>query len=386
MGDKPLVTRVETIAFENLQVPPRLPRGVTMPPESAIRIWTDHGVMGEYVGGLSADHDAVASLAPRLLNRDALDREGFYAIGKFWTRQFGRVGHSVIDVALWDLAGKWYRAPVYELLGATKRRLPAYASTTIGDDPSDDRRRNGLSSPEAYADFAVRCMELGYPAFKIHGWLDGDVRREIAVAKAVGDAVGDRMDLMDDVSSRLPTFGAAVKLGRVLDEYDYYWYEDPYADTGISSTGHRRLRELVRTPLLITEHLRSLEPKMDFLVNGGTDFVRVDPDHDGGITGAMKIAHAAEGLGADVELHFCGPAHRHVMTAVRNSNYYEMGLVHPDYQYVSPASSVSHDYRDGLEMVDSDGCVEASDGPGLGVEYDWELIESRRIGGSVWEV
>jgi L-alanine-DL-glutamate epimerase-like enolase superfamily enzyme len=375
---------VETIRFASLQVPARLPLGITLPPDGAIRIFSDHDVVGEYVGGLPSDHDAVSALAPRLLGRDALDREGFYEVGKFWTRQFGRVGHSVIDIALWDLAGKWYEAPVYELLGASKRRLPAYASTTIGDDPDGGDHR-GLGSPEAYADFAVRCRELGYPAFKIHGWLDGDLGREIALASAVGDRVGDRMVLMDDISSRLPTFGAAVKLGRVLDEYGYFWYEDPYADTGISSTGHRRLRERIRTPLLITEHLRTLEPKMDFLVNGGTDFVRADPDHDGGITGAMKIAHAAEGLGADVELHFCGPAHRHVMTAIRNTNYYEMALVHPDYEYVSPASSVSGNYRDGLEAVGPDGCVEASDGSGLGVEYDWELIESRRVGGEVWE-
>jgi L-alanine-DL-glutamate epimerase-like enolase superfamily enzyme len=378
---------VETILFASLQAPDRLPQGITFPPEGAIRIFTDHDVVGEYVGGLPSDHDAVAYLAHRLLGRDALDREGFYEIGKFWTRQFGRVGHSVIDIALWDLAGKWYRAPVYELLGARKRRLPAYASTTIGDDPSGggDRDHRGLSAPDAYADFAERCHEVGYPAFKIHGWLDGDVEREIALARAVGDRVGDRMVLMDDVSSRLPTFGAAVRLGLVLDDYRYFWYEDPFADTGISSTAHRRLRERVRTPLLITEHLRTLEPKIDFLVNGGTDFVRADPDHDGGITGAMKIAHAAEGLGTDVELHFCGPAHRQVMTAIRNTNYYEMGLLHPDYEYVSPASTVAHDYRDGLEAIGADGCVEASDRPGLGVEYHWELIESRRVGGGIWE-
>lgn len=386
MGDKLVVTRVETIQFASLQAPTRLPRGITLPPDGAIRVFTDHGVVGEYVGGLPSDYDAVAYLAPRLLGRDALDREGFYECGKFWTRQFGRVGHSVIDNALWDLAGKWYRAPVYELLGATRRRLPAYASTTIGDDPKGGSSYRALSTPDGYADFAVRCHELGYPAFKIHGWLDGDVQREIALATAVGERVGDRMVLMDDVSSRLPTFGAAVKLGRVLDDYGYFWYEDPFADTGISSTAHRRLRERVRTPLLITEHLRTLEPKMDFLVNGGTDLIRADPDHDGGITGAMKIAHAAEGLGADVELHFCGPAHRHVMTAIRNTNYYEMALLHPEYEYVSAASSVSQNYRDGLDSVGSDGCVEASDEPGLGVEYAWELIESRRVGGGVWEI
>jgi L-alanine-DL-glutamate epimerase-like enolase superfamily enzyme len=192
------------------------------------------------------------------------------------------------------------------------------------------------------------------------------------------------MTLMDDISSALKTLGDALRLGHVLDDYRYFWYEDPYADTGISASGNSRLREKIRTPLLITEHLRSLEPKVDFFLAGGTDLLRADPDFDGGITGAMKIAHAAEGLGTDVELHFCGPAHRHCMTAIRNTNYYEMGLLHPNYDITSPASGVALNYRDGLDSVDANGCVVAPDGPGLGVVYDWELIAARRVGGRKW--
>jgi L-alanine-DL-glutamate epimerase-like enolase superfamily enzyme len=186
------------------------------------------------------------------------------------------------------------------------------------------------------------------------------------------------MALMDDVSSALRTLSDAMRLGHVLDEYRYVWYEDPYADTGISASGNRRLREKLRTPLLITEHLRSLEPKIDFFLAGGTDFIRADPDFDGGITGTMKIANAAEGLGTDVELHFAGPAHRHCMTAIRNTNYYEMGLLHPRFDLTSPASGVS-DYADGLHAIDPDGCVMAPEGPGLGVVYDWDKIRAHTI-------
>jgi len=379
MADQPVITEIETIQFE--WIDPRSGGKVhpSLPHATAIRVATDQGVTGEYVGGWAPDHDAVGYFAHRLLGRSALDRMSAYEMCKHVTRQFGRVGYSVVDVALWDLAGKWFNAPVYRLLGAESRPLPCYASTTIGDDDPD-----GLGSPEAYAEFAERTFGVGYRAFKIHGWLGGDVHKEIAIATAVAERVGDRMTLMDDVSSALRTLGDAMRLGHVLDDYRYFWYEDPYADTGISASGNSHLRAKVRTPLLITEHLRSLEPKVDFFLAGGTDLLRADPDQDGGITGAMKIAHAAEGLGTDVELHFAGPAHRHCMTAIRNSNYYEMGLVHPKYDITSPATGVALNYSDGLEAIDAAGCVVAPDGPGLGVVYDWDLIESRRVGGCTW--
>ncbi len=58
--------------------------------------------------------------------------------------------------------------------------------------------------------------------------------------------------------------------------------------------------------------------------------MRADVDYDGGITGVMKLAHVAEGLlGMDLEIHAPGQAPRHCMSAVRNTNYYELGLVNP---------------------------------------------------------
>lgn len=70
----------------------------------------------------------------------------------------------------------------------------------------------------------------------------------------------------------------------------------------------------------------------DFAANEATDFLRADPEYDAGITGAMKMAHMAEAYGLDVESHAPGPAQRHCIAACRNSNYYEMALVHPHCQ------------------------------------------------------
>ena len=92
----------------------------------------------------------------------------------------------------------------------------------------------------------------------------------------------------------------------------------------------------------------------------------------------MKVAHAAEGMGMDLEIHGGGPAQRHCMAAVRNANYYELGLVHPK----APSSSapIYKNYSDRLDSIDKNGHVPVPDGPGLGVEIDWEFVEKNRTG------
>lgn len=138
-----------------------------------------------------------------------------------------------------------------------------------------------------------------------------------------------RMTVMLDPVCELRTFADTLAVGRACDEAGFLWYEDPMRDGGCSQFAHRKLRQIIKTPLLQTEHVRGLEPKADFIVNDSTDFVRADPEYDLGITGTMKIAHLAEAFGLDVELHAPGPAHRHCMTAIRNTNFYELALVGP---------------------------------------------------------
>ena len=98
-------------------------------------------------------------------------------------------------------------------------------------------------------------------------------------------------------SKRSPT---RSKWGKACDEEDFLWYEDPYRDGGISQHAHRKLRQHLETPILQTEHLRGLEPFTDFAATEATDFLRADPEYDGGITGVMKRARVAEGFGLDV--------------------------------------------------------------------------------------
>lgn len=336
-----------------------------------LRVMTDVGVVGEYVGGSALDYAALPMFVHYLFGKNALERERIYTDVNRALRQVARIGFAPVDIALWDLAGRYHDTPVHRLLGGYKERLPCYASTYHGD-----HQPGGLSSPEAYADFAEQCLELGYPAFKIHGWGRAPIRQEIATVHAVGQRVGDRMDLMLDPACEYMTFADALKVGWACDDERFLWYEDPYRDGGTSQFGHRKLRQLIRTPLLQTEHVRSLEPHIDFVVNEATDFVRGDVGYDG-ITGTMKVAHACEGLGVDIELHGPGPAQRQCMAAIRNTNYYEMGLLHPR-TVPSQLNDVYLDYVDDLTAIDAEGTIPVPQGPGLGVQIDWAWVERHR--------
>ena len=342
----------------------------------AIRIRTDVGITGEYVGGNSPGAAQINTFADFLVGKNPLEREKLWSEIKRALRKYDRMGMGPIDIALWDFAGKYHEAPIHELLGTYRKRLPAYASTYEAD------LNGGLDSPEAFADFAEECYERGYGGFKLHVWESdewGDIDREVETVHAVGDRVGDEMDLMLDPACQYETWADALRVGKACDEHDFFWYEDPYRDAGTSQHGHRRLKDNMDTPILQTEHVRGLELHTDFIANEATDFVRADPEYDAGITGAAKLAHVAEGFGLDIEYHAPGPAQRHLMAATRNSNYYELALVHPDARNPIPPV-YKGDYNDQIDAIDGEGTVPVPDDPGLGVDYDWEFIEENATG------
>lgn len=386
MKGVPVITRIEAYEFEhtlkdvgrdpNFALGPFYEPGSTARRRAvAIRVHTDIGVTGEYVSIAPGVMDQIRMFADYLLGKNALERERFYGEVKAILRKNDKMGLGPVDIALWDLAGKYHEAPIYVLLGGFRTRLPAYASTYHAD-----RTRGALSTPEEFADFAEQCLKMGYRGFKIHSWGNGPIEQEVAVVHAVGKRVGGKMDLMIDPCCAYNTFADALRVGKACDEEAYFWYEDPLKDGGVSHHAHRKLRQLIKTPLLQGEHVHLVESHLDMSLAEATDFVRADPEYDGGITGVMKIAHAAEGIGMDVELHIAGPAQRHCMAAMRNSNYYEMGLVHPRIGNMMPPV-YKDGYSDELDSIDKNGCVPVPTGPGLGVEYDWDTIMKHRTGG-----
>ena len=353
-------------------------------PKFVVTIETDDGLRGSYAPHFGATQHALAQVnqvAPSLIGQDAEKRELIFERLKSVLRHFDKTGIAALDVALWDLAGKKYNASISALLGGYRERLPVYASTTPGQ-----KTPGGLDSIERYADFAEGCNAKGISAFKIHSFFDGDPRNEIGIMTAVRDRVGDKMKLMTDPASSLPSFMAAVEVGRACDDLEFFWYEDPYRDASSSAAAHKRLRDFIKTPMLIAEHIRGFEQKADFVLMGGTDILHIDPELDGGITGTMKLAHFCDALGMEVQLHTAGPMHRHCMSAIPNTHFYELGLVNPDRVWNGLQPPIyADDYGDSVGDVGADGCVPVPTGPGLGVTYDWDKINAWETAAVVFE-
>jgi L-alanine-DL-glutamate epimerase-like enolase superfamily enzyme len=383
------IARVELSRFqfevEGLGLPPHGAAGVGNPiaikggrlkaQRWAVVIETAGGGRGEYVThwiGTPSSFAQATMLAPHLIGRDADAREEIWQELRREVRAYDHMSHGPLDIALWDLAGKRLGISVSALLGGYRKRLPAYASTYHGQD-----EKGGLDTPEAFADYAVACREKGFAGFKIHGWHNGNVARETANILGVRKAVGDDWPLMVDPASQLRTWVDALRVGQACDEANCRWYEDPYRDTGGAIEGHKRLREHLKTPLVVGEHVRGIESKAAFILAGGGDMLHVDPEYDMGITGATKIVHFCQALGLDMQFHACGPAHRAVMSATPNTHFYEMALVGPDMPNVVPPV-YGGGYSDQPDAIGKDGCVAVPDGPGLGVSYDWDFIKRNR--------
>ncbi|MFA9518030.1 enolase C-terminal domain-like protein [Halopenitus sp. H-Gu1] len=344
------------------------PGSVLEPPGFVLTVRTADGLEGHYRGFYFVPPmlAQIRMASSDLLGRDPLEREDIWQ--DLWKgfRHLDHVGMGPIDIALWDLAGKHYGASVSELLGGTDEAVPAYASTFMADDAG------GLDSPAAYADFAEECLDRGYPAFKIHGF--GDPDRDVATCRAVDERVGEEMDLMIDPASEYDTYAETLRVGRALDELDFFWYEDPMADGGESMAMARQLTRDLDTPVLGVEHVRGGPyTRANHLADEALDLARADAHLDGGITGVMKIANVTESFGRDVELHVGGPAHLHCASAIRNTNYYEHGLLHPEgIDWMS-----AQGFAESPETLTPDGTVPIPDGPGLGVEIDWNFVEER---------
>lgn len=340
-----------------------------------VRIRTADGAEGSYIVLWSAPPHAISqvkAMAQSLVGRSVHDREQIWDL---YNRNFAkcdRIGAGAIDIALWDAAGKLAGLSVSQMLGRFRDRLPAYVSTVGGG-----HGLGSLSDPASYRAYADECAVRGVPGFKIHGPSTGAVRDEIATFRATAEGSGGRTDIMTDPGKSLRTLADALALGRVCDEVGAYWWEDPMRDN--SPFAHKILREKVRTPMLLTEFVRGLEMRMTVALDGGTDFLRADPELDMGITGVMKTAHAAESIGLDMEVHASGPAQRHCMAAIRNTNYYELGLLDPSTGNPLHPPVYADDYVEDLTAVGADGCVGLPEGPGLGVTYDWDRLYAAQV-------
>ncbi len=263
----------------------------------------------------------------RMWELDRIEEFPIYALG-------------IVDIALWDLAGKALGVPTYELLGAFRTEIPAYASTST------------FASDEEYLDVVDQCISLGYRAIKLHAW--GDTRRDARLAHAVRNRVGPDRDLMYDGSAGFD-LADAVYLGRALSEAGYKWYEEPIRE--FSVTSYRWLSERVSVPLLVAETSDGAHMNAgDFVISGAATYVRTGVTHKGGLTGALRIAHTADAFRLRVEVAGGGLPNRHLCMAIPNTTYYESLVT---------SNPVRQD-----AAVDGNGLVHATTQPGMGYPDD----------------
>lgn len=345
------------------------------------KIVTDEGAEGFAVGG---DHsyfygahpgeiEAVAK--PLLVGEDPLDRERLW----HWMTQHRGFSEALVgnlDCALWDLLGRLAGVPVAKLMGGARDKVKAYAST----EPN-------LGAPEVYAEHALQCRQRGYQAYKIHAYIFWDPHREeptpgkpafpkedVAVCKAVREAVGDDMVLMLDPWG-VYSYEEAVYVGRELEQLDFYFFEHPMHEVRIEP--YRRLCRELDIPVCGPELAAgSHYSRAEWIVQGASDIGRIDVNF-GGITACWKAVNVYESFGVPCEMHVGGFGNAQILgaTTAETCEFFERGLLSPRIDYDLTPVYLQHP----CDPMDDEGFVRLPQAPGLGFELDWDYIDDNRL-------
>lgn len=325
-----------------------------------VTVETDERVCGNAFLGSSrmgADHFAlglIEFIKPMIMGRNPQD------IGKIWwdmwkmNRFVSTYIIGAIDVSLWDINGKIAKQPIHRLLGTCKERVPAYSSTAYHE------------TKEEYVEEAIQFKERGWTAHKIHP--HGDSKVDIEICQAIREAVGDDMKLILD-SMWSYRYEEALRVGRIIEELNYYWYEDPLVEEDLYN--YVKLRSKLDIPIMSTEYAPGRYYGMaSWITQYATDILRGDVAVTGGITPLVRLCHLAEGFNMNCEIHHGGNslnnvANLHVTMAVPNCEFYE----------VFPCTGANQYGLVEDIVVDNKGFVYAPTKPGLGYDIDWELIE-----------
>jgi L-alanine-DL-glutamate epimerase-like enolase superfamily enzyme len=314
-----------------------------------LRVVTDDGVDGWAL----SDHGHVVADVVRRCLVDAVEGEDPLLKERLWRRvwdvdraeELPIYALGLLDVALWDITGKVAGMPLYRLLGGARDHCPAYASTATWPTVADYLRR------------AEQCVALGFRAIKLHAWGDADADARLALA--LREHLGSDVVLMYDGSARF-RYDEALRLGRVLEEARFLWYEEPMVEFNIWQ--YARLCRDLDVPVLVPETADGAHHNAaDFIAHDATDVLRTSAEYKGGITGAMRIAHLADSFGMNAEVHGEGLVSAHLCCAIPNNRYYEAFVVE------DPAAE--HDERGELAL-DGDGCVRPPERPGVGWTVD----------------
>lgn len=366
--------KIESI--ETFVVPPRW---------CFVRIATDDGLVGwgEPVleGRAATVAQAVDELSDYLMGADPFNIEDHWTVmyrGGFY-RGGGILMSALagIDQALWDIKGRAFGVPVWQLLGGKQRDRIRVYSWIGGDRPSD------------VADAARACVDKGFTAVKMNGTNECQIvatRRELDVAignvAAVRDAVGPDVGIGVDFHGRVHKPMAKVLLHE-LEQFSPMFVEEPVLSENLGSIASF-LRE-TPIPIALGERLFSRWDYKDVLHSGVVDIIQPDPSHAGGITETRKIANMAEAYDVAVALHCpLGPialaANLQIDAVCYNAFIQEQSLgIHYN------TTNDLLDYLEDPSVFDYvDGYVRIPTGPGLGITVNEDMVRERAVTSHRW--
>ena len=257
-------------------------------------------------------------------------------------------------MALWDVAAKAAGLPLYRYLGGYRTELPAYASGLFHETVDD------------YVNQALEYKKRGLPGYKVHS--PGPWQKDIEVHHAVRDAVGNDFLLFADPVAEY-TLDQAIRVGRDLDKLGYLWFEEPFRD--FETAKYRQLCAALDIAVAATETTRGCHWGVAQVINQqAADIVRADVSWKAGVTGTLKIAHLAEAFGLKCEIHtttmaFMDIANLHVSCAIANCDYFELFVPEEAFQFPLRGSL----------PVTPEGSIRVPEGPGLGVDIDWDAVD-----------
>lgn len=351
-----------------------------------LKIETDEGIVGwgePIVEGRAATvKAAVEELSYYLIDKNPLNIEDHWQV--LYRGGFYRGGPELmsaisgIDQALWDIKGKYYNAPVYELLGGLCRQKLRVYSWIGGDRPSD------------IVEAAREKIEAGFTAVKMNAteemhYIDSfkKVQQVLNRVAALRDAFGYDLDIAVDFHGRVHKSMAKV-LAKELDAFKLMFIEEP-----VLPQNNEALREIARyisTPIATGERMFSRWDFKNLLIEGYVDIIQPDLSHAGGISECKKIASMAEAFDVAVAPHCpLGP--------IALAACIQLDACTPNV-FIQEQSLGIH-YNKGNDLLDylkdpsvfeySNGFVDIPKGPGLGIEIDEEKVQEAAKEGHNWK-
>lgn len=348
-----------------------------MPKSAFVRIETEDGTFG--LGEVSPMQGGYASLvvidrdmAPFLVGRDVFDHAVLLDTLLHKCIKLGPDGIvtgalAAIDIALWDIRGKLLGQPVYKLLGgAWTKQLPCYSS--VGGNAA-------RTVDEVVRAVAARVEKENPAAVKIR-WdgdrtrQDVDLKGDIEKARAVRKLLGDDFVIGFDANNGY-SVGGAMRVGRALEDLGYDWFEEPVQHYNLKAMGE--VAQRLDITVSAGEQTYTLQSLKD-LIEVGVRMVQPDIVKMGGITGMMQCAALARAHGVELVPHQTQPtvahlANIHVLSTLMHlarpvelADQWERGAP----VFVNPSEPV-------------DGHFTVPEVPGLGIEFDKEEMERRRI-------